>query len=86
MPGRARHCERRATITEVHTAFSSMQELWVFLVCGQLKNTLAPLSMPTQQMGPPSRAMAPTSHRSSHQLGTITEKGQETAPQAKKIP
>lgn len=85
MPGRARRCERRAVITEVDTAFSSMQELCVFLVSGQLKTTLAQLTVPTQHTGPPSRTTAPTSHRSSHQLRTISEKGWETVLQAKEI-
>lgn len=85
MPSRARRCKKRAARTEVHRAFSSMQELGVLLVSGQLENTLAQLFIPTQHMGPPSRAIAPTSHRSSHQLGTTSEKGQETALQANKI-
>lgn len=85
MPGRARRCKRRAATTEVHTALSGMQELCVFLVPGQLKTTLAQLSMPAQHMGPPSRTTDPTSHRSSHQLGTTSEKGRETALQAEEI-
>lgn len=60
-------------------AFSSTQELRVFLVPGQLKATLAQLSIPKEHMGHPSRITAPTSHRSSHQLGTTPEKGWETA-------